>query len=271
MRILIAIHDPSNIDRTLQFAAQFARCTDAASVVLAVIEDSRRPSRAGEQLGTAGEVLGMPNLPTRRRVGELVRQIQAETSQEHYDLLIIGESQPQHGLSILPREGAIQKIVEQSSCPVLIVKGLARRVKHILLCDSGAENSVLSMFTVQLADLLEGEEEVTVLHVMSQISAGPGVDGKQLFADVQELIAEDAPEGRVLGQDLQLLGQPGIHPSPRVRHGLVVDEILAEARDGDYDLVVIGAHREQGWKRFLLDDLAHKIIAHIDRPVLVVR
>ena len=38
-----------------------------------------------------------------------------------------------------------------------------------------------------------------------------------------------------------------------------------------YDLVVIGAHREQGWQRFLLDDLAQKILAHIDRPVLVVR
>ena len=54
-------------------------------------------------------------------------------------------------------------------------------------------------------------------------------------------------------------------------HGLVVDEILAEARDGDYDLVVIGTHRGEGWRRILLDDLAHQIIAQVDRPVLIVR
>jgi nucleotide-binding universal stress UspA family protein len=56
-----------------------------------------------------------------------------------------------------------------------------------------------------------------------------------------------------------------------VRHGLVVDEIQAEARSGDYDLVVIGAHRGEGWRRILLDDLAHQIIVEMDRPVLVVR
>ena len=51
----------------------------------------------------------------------------------------------------------------------------------------------------------------------------------------------------------------------------MVDEILAEAKAGDYDLVVIGAHRDEGWQRFLLDDLARKIVVRLDRPVLVLR
>jgi nucleotide-binding universal stress UspA family protein len=52
---------------------------------------------------------------------------------------------------------------------------------------------------------------------------------------------------------------------------LVVDEILAEAAGGDYNLVVIGAHRGAGWERLFLDDLARQIIEQLDRPVLVVR
>jgi nucleotide-binding universal stress UspA family protein len=271
MRILFAIHDPSNIDRTLQFAAQFARCTDEASLALAVIEDSRRPSRSGEMLGSVRDVLGLPELKTRLRVGEPARQILAEAGESRYDLLIIGETQAQRGLSLLPQEDISRKIIDHASCPVLVVKGRARQIRRILLCDSGAENPVLSRFTRQLAELLGGEEEITVLHVMSQISAGPGVSGRQLLADEQELIAENSPEGRLFGQDLEILGQSGIHPAPKVRHGLVVDEILAEARAGDYDLVVIGAHREVGWQRYLLDDLAHKILGLMDRPVLVVR
>jgi nucleotide-binding universal stress UspA family protein len=58
---------------------------------------------------------------------------------------------------------------------------------------------------------------------------------------------------------------------PVVRHGLVVDEILAEASEGDHDLIVIGAHQAEGLMRFLLDDVAHQIIGHADRPILVAR
>ncbi|MFN2278232.1 MAG: universal stress protein [Candidatus Promineifilaceae bacterium] len=46
--------------------------------------------------------------------------------------------------------------------------------------------------------------------------------------------------------------------------------MLNEARDGAYDLLVIGSHQARGWQRFLLDDLAHQIVVQADRPVLVV-
>jgi nucleotide-binding universal stress UspA family protein len=92
-----------------------------------------------------------------------------------------------------------------------------------------------------------------------------------LRANIEELIESHAPEGELLEQDTQVLNRPGIHPHPEVRHGLVVDEILAEAHRGDYDLVVIGAYCSEGWQRILLDDQAHKIMVQLDRPVLVVR
>jgi nucleotide-binding universal stress UspA family protein len=62
----------------------------------------------------------------------------------------------------------------------------------------------------------------------------------------------------------------GIHSTPKVRHGFVVDEILAEAHNGDYDLVIIGAHHKNK-QGFLLDDLAHQIISRADQPILVVK
>ena len=63
----------------------------------------------------------------------------------------------------------------------------------------------------------------------------------------------------------------GLRARAKVRHGLVVEEILEEVQSEDYDLVVIGAYRGQGWQRILLDDLAHRIVVELDRPVLVVR
>jgi nucleotide-binding universal stress UspA family protein len=134
----------------------------------------------------------------------------------------------------------------------------------------GSEAPPVRRFVARLAEWLGGEEEVTVLHVMSQLSAGPGVRGRQLRAGVDELVAGHTPEGQLIEQDVRVLDRPGLHPQAKVRHGLVVDEILSEARSGDYDLVIIGAHQENGWQRFLLDDLAHQILLHVDRNVLVV-
>ena len=271
MNILIAIHDASTAEAVLHSATQFAPCSDGSCLVLVVIQNPKHPWSTEELIKSAHDLLGLPDFAIHQHSGDPAREILAELKLARYDLLVIGEGQIVHGY--IPRlpERISHKLAEQSPSPVLVVRNPLRPFKRILLCDSGAENSVLRRFTLQVAELLEGEEEITVLHVMSQISAGPGVPGHQLRANVQELIDEDAPEGRLLAQDLRLLSRHGIHPTAKVRHGLVVDEIIDEARAGDYDLVVIGAHHEQGWQRFLLDDLAHKILAHMDRPVLVVR
>jgi len=50
-----------------------------------------------------------------------------------------------------------------------------------------------------------------------------------------------------------------------------VDELLAEARSGNYDLVVVGAHPAGRPQNFLLDNIAHQIMKRINRSILVVK
>ena len=58
----------------------------------------------------------------------------------------------------------------------------------------------------------------------------------------------------------------------QVRHGLIVEEILRELKEGDHDLVVLGAFpTPPSWRRYLLDDVTREIVHRADRPVLVVR
>jgi nucleotide-binding universal stress UspA family protein len=257
MRILIAIDCSPQAGATLRLAAHLlqAHLADDPPVLLTVIRREADYPLAEASLARACQSLNVPNLQALTRVGR-----------------------PDH--EILQENLTATRVAEQARCPVFIAKGRVGPIRRILLCDSGARSPLatsrlntplLDRFIAGLADLLDGEEEVTVLHVMSQISAGPGVRGKQLRADVEELIAENTPEGELLKQDIQTLSRPGIHPRPKVRHGLVVDEILEEARSGDYDLVVVGAHGGEGWQRLLLDDLAHEIMLLMDRPILVVR
>ena len=95
--------------------------------------------------------------------------------------------------------------------------------------------------------------------------------GWQLRAGAEEMMEAHTPEEDLLEHDMKVLDELPADHHAKIRHGRVVTEIVAEAEKGDYDLVVIGAHHPAGWKRLLLDDLAHQIIGSIRRPLLVVQ
>jgi nucleotide-binding universal stress UspA family protein len=273
MRILIASNGSLQTDKMTHFIAQIARRSDEIPTLLDVIKNSTKRSfnKPSELLIRIHKLLGISDLQIKTRIGDPIDEIIRETQEGNYDLVVVGVQKSAH-LSRLLTGSRDLLIAERAPCSVLIAKGEMRPIHRILLCASGAEKSpTLVRFTANLTQLLKGDEEVTVLHVMSQISAGPGVRGIQLRSNAETLIQEKTPEGDLLVRNIQLLKQSGISPQPKIRHGIVVDEILDEARNGNYDLVVIGSHQEDGWRSVLLDDLARKIIAQIDRPVLVVK
>jgi nucleotide-binding universal stress UspA family protein len=242
--------------------------------VLTVIKDRTDYEKANLILTRARHLLApeIKTLQTKTRVGHPAEEIIREAEEGKYDLVIVGERQHHKLVTRFLLGSTAVRVVEHAPCPVVIGKGKCGPVHRILLCDSGANDpSLLNRFTQQLADLVRPDQKITVLHVMSQIGAGPAVNGEQLWAEAEELMADRTPEGELLERDVQLLQQLGVQPIPKVRHGLVVDEILAEAREGEHDLVVIGANPGQDWRRILLDDLAHQIITKVDRPILVVR
>jgi nucleotide-binding universal stress UspA family protein len=274
VRILLATGGSPNSKAALRFGAHVAGCVAATLTLLTVIRHEKERPQADAILARAVWPLksAAPTIQTQVRIGHPAEEIIREAEEKAYDLVIVGDRQRRDLVTRFLLGSTAARVVEHAPCPVIIAKGKISPVRRILLCDSGIEApALINRFSVQLAELIRGEEEITVLHVMSQISAGPGIRGQQLRADAQELIENEAPEGELLRQDVQLLEGLKLRPHPKVRHGLVVDEILAEAYDGDYDLVVIGANRGEGWRRILLDDLAHQIIVQLDRPVLVVR
>ncbi|MCJ7660657.1 MAG: universal stress protein [Anaerolineales bacterium] len=274
MRILMATDGSTNADEALNFGAQIARRTDENPTILAVTKIEADRSHVDVILACTQRFLSMQdtNVQTKVRIGYPAEEIIREAEEGAYDLVIVGEGQ-HHALVTRFKLGSTAlRVAENSPCPVIIVKGKARSIHRILLCDSGAgRSSLLSRFTLQLAEMLEGQEEITVLHVMSQISAGPGVRGEHLRANAEALIEVYAPEGNLLKQDIQVLRESEIHSTPKVRHGLVLDEILDESKKGNYDLVIIGAHQGEGWQRLLLEDQARKIMSQLHRPVLVVK
>ena len=273
MHVLLTTEGSAISKDVLKFGAQFSSPSDPGITVMTVIGAESDWDHGEAVLLHAGELLtpDFPNVQSKIRIGQVSEEILKEAKEGEYELIVLGAPARGGFAKRLLKGPGLLNVVENAPCPVLIVKGPHRPIRKILLCDSGVEDSSLpGCFAVLYADLSEHEEEITILHVMSQISAGPGITGKQLRAEAEDLILDNAPERQVLERNIEILSQPLIHPHPKIRHGFVVDEILAEAKDGDYDLVMIGAHRREGWRGILLDDLARKIILQIDRSILVV-
>lgn len=271
MRILIATDGKTQSLKAVQLGSQLAQFLNAPLTLLTVIHNQQEQNLANNILTQARAMAGaLPQVETKVRIGSAVTEIIAEVSAGNHNLLVIGES---HTSELLSRfiPSTFQWLIREAPCSVIVAKEKMAQMARLLVCDSGGRHpSDVVLFTAQLANQLPHPVEVTILHVMSQISAYPGVPGQQLRASAEELMQVHSPEGLFLEEDLHLLEKTPTKIRPKVRHGLVVDEILAEAEEGNYHMIIIGAHRYQGWQRFLLDDLAYEIVTHAEIPVLIV-
>lgn len=273
MRVLLATGGPGQSEIAIRQLMLLAQSTSLRPTVLSVIKHAEEQEEGNEILAHASKLLDpvFESVQYKTRIGQPWEEIVREGENGEYDLIMMGQRQSRPLLTRI-RGLVTQKVVARTSLPVLIAKREARPLQRILICDSGAHSpSLLKIFRMHLPGILQGATDVTVLHVMSQISAAPGVRGEDLQYTAEQLIQADTPEGALLKQDLAYLEQMDLDLHAKVRHGLVVDEIVTEARSDDYDLVVIGAHRDEGLPRFLLDDLAHELVLDVDRAILVVR
>jgi nucleotide-binding universal stress UspA family protein len=272
--ILIATDGSAHSTVALTYSAHLARALDESLVILTIVKKSEEADRARHTLQSAQFIVQPYAVETeiRLRVGHPAEEIVREAEEKRHSLAIVGDKQHQGLFTRFLLGSTALRVVEHAPCPVVVVKGEIGPIQRVLICDSGAPDAkIIDRATRQLPKLFDGSAQVTVLHVMSHMSAAPGVDGRFLRADADDLITEHAAEGVILTHDLSVLAKSGVQAFAKVRHGRVVDEVLTEARAGNYDLVIIGAHAGTGWRRILLDDIAHQLVVGMDRPVLVIR
>lgn len=273
MRVLIATGGAAHSEVAIRQLAELALTVPVQATVLNVIHSERDREASEAVLAHAVELLEgfVEEIDTMTAVGSPAEEIVRESKAEAYDLILMGDRRTHNLLSRL-RGAVTQQVVNQAALPVLVAKQEARPIERILICDSGVQSpTLLQLFTRHLPSLLRSASDIVLLHVMSQISAAPGVLDIDLQASAEDLIEAETYEGTILEQDVAFLKQLDLSPTAVVRHGLVVDEIVEEARAGDYDLVVIGAHREDNLPWYLLDDQARDLLLALDRATLVIR
>lgn len=109
---------------------------------------------------------------------------------------------------------------------------------------------------------------VVLLHVndfhQHRFNYNAGVDENfaELFDQVSNNILESAKDK---------LASLGDRAETVKLEGSVANKIIEYANTNDFDMVIIGSQGKGAIHNFLMGGVAHKILLHVDKPVLVVR
>jgi nucleotide-binding universal stress UspA family protein len=271
MRFLIYVDAGLPTEPAVRLGAQLAAAAGAEITLLAGVAEAPATVAAAQALLPAPAEV-------RRRPERRAEALLAESAAGEYDLVIAG-SRGLRGWQRLARGSVAARLARHSPLPVLLVKGPPRPAGagvRVLVCTSGdARGERAVRWGARLAHWLRAE--LTVLHVMSQLALSAEAPLDQLEETAEEAITQETREGQHLARALEVAraeAGPGLAVRPALRHGLVLDEVVTEAREGNYDVVVIGGHAAPDtWPlgSTLLEDVADQILMALERPVLVVR
>ncbi|MGF1506088.1 MAG: universal stress protein [Anaerolineae bacterium] len=281
MKILIANSQADVIERAIRFTLHFAEAVQGEITIMGICQRTEQQHRLEKQIDELLPLFnGLPLVSVRTliRSGDAVETIMEEHKVEKYQLVVVGTYRNRRF-----RRARSQLIVRQLTrtldVPLLVVPQPRDRLERVLICTSGGRHGEVDVWTGGTLAARVGAS-VTVLHVMSQLPLIAAALVADLTRDAAELMEHQTREGTHLRRVLGILHECGLPDEKyraKVRNGLVVDEIIAEAREDDYDLVVIGAHEvpsDTAWnelRELLQDDITGRILTQTRRPVLVVQ
>jgi nucleotide-binding universal stress UspA family protein len=271
MKILVCSDGSERSRRALASAAVIAAATKAETTILGITEIEQGEGGLLETLREQATAFQEkePKLQIVTKSGDIVAEIIRETRESIYDLVVIGAERRGREEFFLPSTKAYS-IAEAISPPVLVVPRSRPNLKRILICSGGGpyiDNAV--SFTSKMAKDLSAD--VTLLNVIPE----PPAMHATLFRrqdDVEALLNSDSALARNLRTEKGIVEQAGVPVIVRIRHGIVIDQILAELERIDYDLVVAGSWPvPDPWRNYIIGNVTRDIVNRTNRPVLVIR
>lgn len=271
MNILICSDGTPASDGAARLGGMLARATKAQVTLLGIAENSGEEQPLRQALDRQNGVLrqGGVDLRTAIQTGEPTAQILGETAAKKYDLIVIG-SRRKDTAGHFWRSQRTYEIIKAVEPPVLVAIGACERISRILLCSGGKhfiDPAVRLTGTIAAAM----HAEATLFHIMAE---PPAIYAhlRELEEDVDALLRSDSVLGRNLRVEKKTLEKLGVAVKVRIRHGFIVDQLLEEMREGNYDLIVSGSSRARGpLRHYIMGDVTEAILENAECSVLVAR
>ena len=271
MKILICSDGTPAAETAIQLGGLLAEPLKAQIALLGIAETSSDEEPLREALQKqAGLLHGRGiSLDIVVQSGEPVRQIADQTSKNNYNLVVIG-ARWIGATGHYWRSEKTYEVIKSIQPPVLVAIGESKQLKRFLVCTGGKEFIEQAVqFTGKLAAAVKAS--VTLLHVMAEPPA-MYADLVRLEENVSQLLESKSELGTNLLRQKRELERLGVSAEVRLRHGIVIDQVFEEAREGDYDLIVTGTSQARGLLRhYIMGDLTRSILNQANVSVLVAR
>jgi nucleotide-binding universal stress UspA family protein len=158
------------------------------------------------------------------------------------------------------------RIVQSAPLAVLLAKGHVLRVRKILACADVDDDGIVP-FAAQFARQVGAEFDL--LHVVPPAVAPYLASSDTGVITVEEIELQGTQLAAILEQwQTQLEEQRFSRQNIHFRRGHVTESILAMAREGKYDLIIVGSRSGPG---HFLNTTANSVVSFAEQAVLVVR
>lgn len=178
----------------------------------------------------------------------------------------LGRSRLRHWLT----GRSFRALMEQITVPILYVPKMRLPLRKILISAGGlgyevsAENLALQVATRSRAN-------VTILHVVPPADLNyPTTNvAREHVNDLQDT---DTILGRSLRKGLDIAREANLEAKLITRQGHVVEEIIAEVKEGNYDMVCMGSrYSRHALRQLYTPNVTAEVAEAVDCPVLTVR
>ena len=165
---------------------------------------------------------------------------------------------------------SIRRLLSEISSPILYVPRACLPLKRMLVCLGGLGYEVNAEQLGIRAGVI-AQAEVTLLHV------APPVDLEYPAARVErehwrDLEKTDSLTGRHVRLALDAARSAGLAATLKARQGNIIEEILAEIRQGHYDLVCMGStYSSHGLRHLYGPNVTEEVAEQAPCPVLIAR
>jgi nucleotide-binding universal stress UspA family protein len=271
MKILISSDGKPAADNATRIGGMLARASHAETTLLGIAEQPADEQPLREALEAQAQLLRAENVSPQIviRAGDPIAGILKETSSINYDLVVIGSRRTRTS-GLYWRTEKTYEVIKAVPVPILVATGECKRLQRFLVCTGGKDyiDDAVEL-TGKLAAAVGGA--VTLLHVMAEPPA-IYADLVRLEEDLDRLLESGSELGLNLVRQKKELEKLGVTVTVRVRHGIVIEQVFAEAHEGDHDLIVTGSSQARGALRhYIMGDLTRMIVNRADCPVLVAR
>jgi nucleotide-binding universal stress UspA family protein len=270
MKILICNDGSEQAERAMRLGATIAAACQAEVTLLGIQESPGASQVLLDSLKRGQSLLEDKKIHAEliTKSGTPIEEIVKRTRETLYDLVVIGAARKEtRGAFWMSSKS--YKLIKEVSSPVLSVAGETTSISRILICSGGKryiDDAVL--LTRKIAAGLNAT--VTLLHVTSE---PPGILAHlpRMEQDAEFLLRSQSELAQNLRHEKETLESMGVRTEAKLRHGGVLDQVLREIREGNYDLVVTGSALSRSFRTYILGDITREILNRAICAVLVAR